>query len=65
MISYLKVLEWYVSWEKSSFVQLPWDNQISSILKLSVYTHVVLLINFPEQFELYFCFEYSRSSKVL
>ena len=36
------------------FFQLPWDNQISTILKLSVYTHVVLLINFREQFELHF-----------
>ena len=39
---------------ESSFSQLPWDNQISTILKHFVYTHVVLLINIPEQFELYF-----------
>ena len=64
-VSYLKFSEWQVSGEKSSRFQLPWDNQISTIVKLSVYTHVVLLINFPEQFELYFYFKYSKSYKVL
>ena len=49
--------------EKFIFLELPWDNKISTISKLSVYTHV-LLINFPEQFELYFYFKYSRSYKV-
>ena len=32
-------------------------NKISRSLKLSVYINVVLLINFPEQFEFCFCFK--------
>ena len=38
--------------------------EISRSLKFSVYTNVVLLTNFPEQFELCFYFKYSRSYKV-
>ena len=37
---------------------------MSMSLKRSVYINVVLLINFPEQFELCFYFKYSRSYKV-
>ena len=44
--------------------QLPWDNENFNSFKLSVHVHVVLLINIPEQFELYFYFRYSRSNKV-
>ena len=33
-------------------------------LRPSVYINVVLLINFPEQFELSFYFKYSRNYKV-
>ena len=52
---------------KVHFFQLPSDNQTSRSLRLSVYINVVLLINFPEQFELClnFYFKYSRSYKVL
>ena len=39
--------------------------KISRSLRLSVYINFVLLINFPEQFELCFYFKYSRSYKVL
>ena len=39
--------------------------KISRNLRLSVYVNVVLLINFPEQFELCFYVEYSRSYKIL
>ena len=49
-VSYLKFWEWSLG-RKVHFFQHSWDNQISTILKLSLYIHVVLLINFPEQFE--------------
>ena len=39
--------------------------KISTIFKLSVYTHVVLLINFLEQFELRFYFKYWKRYEVL
>ena len=39
--------------------------KITTMFKLPVHIHVVLLINFPEQFELCFFFKYSRSYKVL
>ena len=39
--------------------------KVSRLVKRSVYIHFFLLINFPEKFELYFYFKYSRSYKVL
>ena len=48
---------------KVHFFQLR-TTKISRSLRLSVYINVVLLINFPEQFELCFYFKYSRSYKV-
>ena len=50
--------------EQFTFFNSPGTTEISRSLKLSVYISVVLLINFPEQFELCFCFKYSRSYKV-
>ena len=35
------------------------------VFTLSVYIHVVLPVNFPEQFEVRFCFKYSRSYEAL
>ena len=52
-------------WEKSSFsFKSHGTIKMYRTLRLSVYI-VVLLINFPEQFELCFYFKYSRSYKVL
>ena len=52
--------------EKSSFFfNSLGTNEISIILKISMYVHVVLLVNFPKQFELCFYFKCSRSSEVL
>ena len=42
--------------EKFTFFNSPGTTKISRSLKLSVYINVVLLINFPEQFELCFYF---------
>ena len=39
--------------------------KVSRSLRLSVYINVVLSINFPEQFKLFFYFKYWRSYKVL
>ena len=39
--------------------------KISTILRFSAYIDVVLLINFPDQFEFWFHFKYSRSYKIL
>ena len=50
---------------KVHFFQLAWDNQNFQESQTSVYINVVLMINFPEQFELCFYFKYSRSYKVL
>ena len=50
---------------KVHFLQLAQDSQNFQGLRFSVYINVVLLINFPEQFELCFYFKYSRSYKVL
>ena len=52
--------------EKFTFLKLPCDNQnFQESLRLSVYINVVLLINFPEQFKLFFYLKYWRSYKVL
>ena len=51
--------------EKFTFFNSLGTTKISRSLRGSVFINVVILINFPEQFELYFCFKYSRSSKVL
>ena len=51
--------------EKFTFFNSLGTTKISRSLRLSVYINVVLLINFPEQFELCFYFKYSRSYKVL
>ena len=51
--------------EKFFSFQFPWDNQNSNNFDFFVYIHVVLLINFPEQSELYFYFKYSKSYDVL
>ena len=50
--------------EKFTFFNSLGTTKISRSLKLSVYINVVLLINFPEQFELCFYFKDSRSYKV-
>ena len=47
--------------EKFTFLNSSETTKIARSLRLSVYFNVVLLINFPEQFELCFCFRYSRS----
>ena len=51
--------------EKFTFFNSLETTKISRSLRLSVHINVVLLINFPEQFELCFFFKYSRSYKVL
>ena len=51
--------------EKFTFFNSLGTTKISRSLRLSVYINFVLLINFPEQFELCFYFKYSRSYKVL
>ena len=40
--------------KKVNFFQLPWHKQDFQEPQTSVYNNVVLLINFPEQFELFF-----------
>ena len=50
--------------EKFTFSNSIGTTNISRSLRLSVYINVVHLINFPEQFEFYFYFKYSRSYKV-
>ena len=47
-----------LSGEKFTFFNSLGKTKISRSLKLSVYINVVLLINFPEQFELCFYFKY-------
>ena len=47
--------------EKFTFFNSLVTTNISSSLKRSVHINVVLLINFPEQFELCFYFKYSRN----
>ena len=51
--------------EKFIFVNFLGKTKISIIFRLSVYTHVVLLIHFPKQFELCFYFKYWMSYEVL
>ena len=51
--------------EKFTFVNSLGTTKIPRSRRLSVYINVVLLINFPEQFELCFYFKYSKSYKVL
>ena len=51
--------------EKYFFFNSLGTPKISRNLRLAVYINVVLLINFPEQFELCFYFKYLRSYKVL
>ena len=46
--------------EKFTFFNSLGTTKISRRLRLSVYINVILLINFPEQFELFFYFKYSR-----
>ena len=50
--------------EKFTFFNSLGRTKMSRSLRLPVYINVVLLINFPEQFELCFHFKYSRSYKV-
>ena len=49
--------------EKFTFFNSLGTTKISMSLGLPVYINVVLLINFPEQFKLFFYFKYSRSYK--
>ena len=51
--------------EKLTFFNSLGTTKISRSLRLPVCINDVLLINFPEQFELCFYFKYSRSYKVL
>ena len=51
--------------EKFTFYNSFLTTKISRSLRLPVYINVVLLIHFPEQFELCFYFKDSRSYKVL
>ena len=51
--------------EKFTFLNSLGTTKISRSLRFSVYINVVLLINFPEQFKLFFYFKYWRSYKVL
>ena len=50
---------------KVHFFKLPWDNHNLQESQTSVFLNVVLLINFPEQFKLFFYFKYWRSYEVL
>ena len=50
--------------EKFIFFKSLGTTKISRSLKLSEHINVVFLINFPEQFELWFYLKYSRSYKV-
>ena len=49
--------------EKFTFFDSLGTTEISRSLRLSFYINVVLLINFPKQFELCFYFKYWRSLK--
>ena len=62
-VSYLKFCK--SLGKKVHFFNSLGTSKISNSLKLSIYINAVLLINFPEQFELFFYFKYSRSCKIL
>ena len=47
--------------EKFTFFNSLGTNEISRIFRLSFCIHVFLLINFSEQFELYFYLKYSKA----
>ena len=64
-VSYLKLGECKSLGGKVVFFQLPWDNKNFNNFKFSVFIHVVLLINYLEQFELCFYFQYSIIYEVL